>query len=70
MFDTGKRCVAVGWPLQSIGKTLYFYTWKGKHEKKDLYNFDPLKPNFYIVKLEFTGVYIIFSYFSIDCGTR
>ena len=25
-----------------------------------LYNFDPLKPHFYIVKLEFTGVYIIF----------
>ena len=23
-------------------------------------NFDPLKPNFYIVKLGFTGVYIIF----------
>ena len=25
-----------------------------------LYNFDPLKPHFYIVKLGFTGVYIIF----------
>ena len=25
-----------------------------------LYNFDPLKPQFYIVKLGFTGVYIIF----------
>ena len=25
--------------------------------------FDPLKPHFYIVKLGFTGVYIIFSYF-------
>ena len=24
------------------------------------YNFDPLKPHFYIVKLGFTGVYIIF----------
>ena len=24
-----------------------------------LYNFDPLKPHFYIVKLGFTGVYII-----------
>ena len=23
-------------------------------------NFDPLKPNFYIVKLRFTGVYMIF----------
>ena len=25
-----------------------------------IYNFDPLKPHVYIVKLEFTGVYIIF----------
>ena len=31
--------------------------------KTYLYNFDPLKPHFYIVKLGFTGVYIIFSYF-------
>ena len=28
--------------------------------KTRLYNFDPLKPHFYIVKLEFSGVYIIF----------
>ena len=28
--------------------------------KTCLYNFDPLKPEFYIVKLGFTGVYIIF----------
>ena len=27
---------------------------------KCLYSFDPLKPHFYIVKLGFTGVYIIF----------
>ena len=38
--------------------------------KTCLYNFDPLKPHFYIVKLGFTGVYIIFliSVQSIDCG--
>ena len=38
--------------------------------KKCLYNFDPLKPNFYIVKLGFTGVYIIFliSAQNIDSG--
>ena len=38
--------------------------------KTCLYNFDPLKPNFYIVKLGFTGVYIIFliSAQNIDCG--
>ena len=28
--------------------------------KTCLYNFDPLKPHFYIVKVGFTGVYIIF----------
>ena len=35
-----------------------------------LYNFDPLKPHFYTVKLGFTGVYIIFliSVQNIDCG--
>ena len=34
------------------------------------YNFDPLKPHFYIIKLEFTGVYIIFliSAQNICCG--
>ena len=28
--------------------------------KTYLYNVDPLKPHFYIVKVGFTGVYIIF----------
>ena len=38
--------------------------------KTRLYIFDPLKPHFYIVKLGFTGVYIIFliSAQNIDCG--
>ena len=38
--------------------------------KTCLYNFDPLKPHFYIVKLGFTGVYISFliSAQNIDCG--
>ena len=38
--------------------------------KTYLYNLDPLKPHFYIVKLGFTGVYIIFliSAKNIDCG--
>ena len=37
--------------------------------KTRLYNFDPLKPHFYIVKLGFTGVYIIFLFLfkNIDC---
>ena len=38
--------------------------------KTCLYNFDPLKPHFYIVKLGFTGVDIIFLFLlkNIDCG--
>ena len=38
--------------------------------KTCLYNFDPLEPHFYIEKLGFTGVYIIFliSAQNIDCG--
>ena len=38
--------------------------------KTCLYNTDPFKPHFYIVKLGFTGVYIIFliSAQNIDCG--
>ena len=38
--------------------------------KTRLYNSDPLEPHFYIVKLGFTGVYIIFliSAQNIDCG--
>ena len=38
--------------------------------KTRLYNLDPLKPHFYIVKLGFTGVYIIFVILliNIDCG--
>ena len=39
--------------------------------KTCLYNFDPLKPHFNIVKLGFTGVYIIFlisAQKNIDCG--
>ena len=35
-----------------------------------LYNFDPIKPHFYMVKLSFIGVNIIFliSAQNIDCG--
>ena len=38
--------------------------------KTYLYNFDPLKPHFYKVKLGFAGVYIIFlvSAQNTDCG--
>ena len=38
--------------------------------KTCLYKFDPLQPHVYIVKLGFTGVYIIFLILlnNIDCG--
>ena len=38
--------------------------------KTRIYNFDPLKPHLYIVKLGFTGVYTSFliSAQNIDCG--
>ena len=38
--------------------------------KTYLYNFDPLKPHFYIGKLGFTGVYTFFLFLlkNIDCG--
>ena len=40
--------------------------------KTSLYNFDPLEPHFYIVKLGFTWVYIIFLVLlrNIDRGTH
>ena len=59
--------------------TMYVMNWqfwinmfkpRSKHfwniTKTRLYNFDPLKPHFYIVKLGFTGVYIILLK-NIDC---
>ena len=44
--------------------------YKENTTKTYLYNFDPLKPHFYIIKLGFTGVYVIFliSAQNIDCG--
>ena len=43
---------------------------KRRITKTSLFKFDPLKPHIYIVKLGFTGVYIIFliSAQNIDCG--
>ena len=47
-----------------------FETYQISITKTCLYNFDPLKPHFYTVKLGFTGVYSIFliSIQNIDCG--
>ena len=41
------------------------------HVNMPIYNFDTLEPHFYIVKLWFTGIYIIFFLFllqNINCG--
>ena len=52
-----------------LARKVRFITLRFHHEKY-LYNLDPLKPHFYIVKLGFTGVYIIFLFLlkNIDCG--
>ena len=67
-----KHCAIMSWILcphyENIPIQIY---WKFHHQTENfqikilitkacLYNFDPLKPHFYIVKLGFTGVYIIF----------
>ena len=53
--------------FQKVDKFVFWFI-----TKRYLYNFDPLKPLFYIVKQGFTEVYIIFliSAKNIDCGTR
>ena len=55
---------------------IYSYTHKTRLnravdiKKTYLYNFDPLEPHFYLVKLGFTGVYVIslISAQNMDCG--
>ena len=56
--------------LNSTSTILYAVLFYVIITKTCLYNFDPLKPHFYIVKLGFTGVYIIFliSAQNLDCG--
>ena len=61
----GRKCNIVG---NAVTRFISFFITKTR-----LYNFDPLKPHFYIVKLGFSGVYIIFLIFlflleNIDCG--
>ena len=48
--------------LHCKGRWFGLHGWKGEQiiTKTRLYNSDLLKPHFYIVKLGFTGVYIIF----------
>ena len=56
-------CSWCGSVLYHSGRNV-FPSWRLCHgyiiTKTCLYNVDPLKPHFYIVKLGFTGVYIIF----------
>ena len=56
-------------PYTSLQK-VQFTTCKYVITKTYLYNFDPLKPHFYIVKLGFAGVQVIFriSAQNMDCG--
>ena len=48
--------------FEQVHFTSRWCIWKKKLHitKRCPYNFDPLKPHFYIVKLGFTGIYIIF----------
>ena len=46
-------------PLPLISRKTVVSYWRNI-TKTYLYNFDPLKPQFYMVKLGFTGVHIIF----------
>ena len=48
------------WALMSRGTFSDVVVYENDITKTYLYNFDPLKPHFYVVKLGLTGVYIIF----------
>ena len=48
------KCMSTNWWNRLLARLVHI------HHKTYLYNFEPLKPHFYIVKLGFTGVYIIF----------
>ena len=50
-YDNGRTCSCIGHAEPRLTLTI---------TKTCLYNLDPLKPHFYIVKLRFTGVYIFF----------
>ena len=57
------------WTNVYKAKTVHHTSWKAGCKilklitKTCLYDFDPFKPHLSIIKLGFTGVYIIFSYF-------
>ena len=52
LFEVGKNCLVLKYSEKSFNHITKTHLY--------VYNSDPLKPHFYIVKLGFTGVYIIF----------
>ena len=52
-----------------LSRVIPFRIYLSSITKTCLYNFDPLKPHFYIVKLGYT-VFFLFLIKIIDCGTR
>ena len=63
---TGKELITVSDDHKiKVSMMFYIFETKMRHITKTyLYNFDPLKLQFYIVKLGFTGVYTIFLNFA------
>ena len=65
-------CICAGWSVflaWTCGKDIFLILQNAYFMTKTyLYNFDPLKPYFHIVKLGFTRVYIIFLLKTIDYG--
>ena len=66
MSDQSSLCAQ--WVMRTAKNLIRLDRCQGRSEssikKTCLYNFDPLKPHFYIVKLGLTGVYIIFLFCS------
>ena len=60
--DLGRHCLPVSLLLDARHKwvkSTWLYTERADEERTDNHDFDPVKPHFYIVKLEFSVVYII-----------
>ena len=58
-YSRGRTCCLVENAVLRL-KVTYIFLFYFPITKTYLHNYDPLKPQFYIVKLEFTGVYINF----------
>ena len=61
MYSKGlDQVVFPGFCVYTFPKVQFVYNVAERITKTYPYNFDPIKPHFYIVKLRFTGVYIRF----------